>query len=255
MKKAIGIIKNTLVWLVVFIAVVMMIFTVISVNTFDRNDRSLFGYKFYIILSDSMSAVKDDPNHEGYFNTGDLIFSKEVDPATLKEGDVISYISTNSENYGKTVTHMIRDLTSDAIGNPGFVTYGTATDTDDANIVTYPYVLGKYEGRIPSVGKFFLFLKTTPGYIVCILLPFLLLIGMQGFNSIRLFKRYKAEQLAEIESQREKERAQLQAERELIAEERKKQEEMMKKLFEMQAQMQDTAATPTPSTEDSTSAT
>ncbi len=250
MNKAVNIIKNIFVWLIVAIAVAMMIFTVISVNTFDRRDRSLFGYKINIVLSDSMSAVKDDPEHKGYFNAGDLVFSKEVDPSTLKETDIISYTSTNSENYGATVTHMIRELVTDANGDPGFITYGTTTGTNDDNIVTYPYVIGKYEGRIPFVGRFFLFLQTPPGYIVCILLPFLMLIGMQGFNSIRLFKKYKAEQLAEIDAKREKEHAELEAERSAMAEERKRQEEMMKKLLEMQAAMQNGPEKPAPPTEE-----
>ena len=198
MKKVLHITKNILVWLVVALAVGMMIFTVVSVNTFDRNDRSLFGYKAFIVKSDSMSKTD--------FNAGDLIFTKEVDPATLKAGDIISYQSTNTENYGEVVTHKIRELTKDAEGNPGFITYGTTTDTDDENIVTYSFVLGKYQTKLPGVGKFFQFLKTTPGYIVCIFLPFLLLILVQGINSIRLFKRYKQEQLAEIEAQREQER-------------------------------------------------
>ncbi len=237
MKKTLNIAKTVLTWLLVVAAVAMMIFTVISVNTFDRNDRDLFGYKAYIVRSDSMSTVNGDES-KGYFNAGDLIFGKEIDPSTLKEGDIVSYTSTNTENFGETVTHMIKSLTTDADGNPGFITYGTSTGTEDANVVTYTYVLGKYTGKVPGIGKFFTFLKTTPGYIVCILLPFLLLIGIQGFNSIRLFRKYKQEQLAEIEAQREKERAELEAERAAMAEERKRQEEMMQQLLAMQAAMQ-----------------
>ncbi len=237
MKKALNITKTILTWLLVVAAALMMIFTIVSVNTFDRSDRSLFGYKAYIVLSDSMSSVDGDTS-KGYFDAGDLALIKEVDPATLKPGDIISYTSTNTENFGETVTHMIKSLTTDENGNPGFVTYGTSTGTEDANVVTYSYVLGKYSTHIPKVGSFFQFLKTTPGYIVCIFLPFLLLILVQGFNSIRLFRKYKAEQMAEIEAQREKERAELEAERAAMAEERKRQEEMMQKLLAMQAQMQ-----------------
>ncbi len=254
MRKALNIAKTILTWLLVVAAVAMMIFTIISVNTFDRNDRDLFGFKAYIVRSDSMSTVDGDAS-KGYFDAGDLILVKEVDPATLKEGDIISYTSTNTENFGETVTHMIRSLTTDAEGNPGFITYGTSTNTDDANVVTYEYVLGKYESRIPGVGKFFTFLKTTPGYIVCIFLPFLLLILIQGFNSIRLFRKYRAEQMAELEAQREKERAELEAERAAMAEERKRQEEMMQKLLEMQAAMQGGSAKPETSVEDDTSTT
>ncbi len=91
------------------------------------------------------------------------------------------------------MTHKIRSLTTDADGQPAFITYGTTTDTDDEMPVTYPYVLGKYEKCLSGVGNFFQFLKTTPGYILCIFLPFFLLILMEGINCVRLFKRYKSE--------------------------------------------------------------
>lgn len=207
----------------------MMIFTVVSVTTFDRADRSLFGFKAFIVLSDSMSKTD--------FDAGDLALVKEVDPDGLKEGDIIAYQSTNSENYGETVTHKIRKRTTDAEGNPGFITYGTTTDTDDENIVTYEYVLGKYQTHIPKVGKFFQFLKTTPGYIVCIFLPFLLLILIQGFNSLKLFRRYKSEQLAELKAEQEKQQAELTAEREQLAAERAESQKMMAELLKLKEQL------------------
>ena len=216
--KALKIIRGVLVWLMVAVAAGMMIFTVVSVSAFDRADRNLFGYKAFIILSDSMSKTD--------FSAGDLVLVKYVDPATLREGDIISYTSQNTENYGETVTHKIRRLTTDEKGEPGFVTYGTTTDTDDETVVTYPYVLGKYQKRIPKVGIFFRFLKTTPGYIVCILIPFLLLILSEGLRCIRLFRKYKAEQQAE-----------LQAERDKIEADRAETQRMMQELLQMKAQM------------------
>ncbi len=239
MKRVINVVQDIFTWLLVIVAVGMMVFTIISVNTFDQSNRNLFGYKAFIVLSDSMNSVNGDKS-KGYFDAGDLVLIKKVDDcSTLKPGDIISYTSTNTDNFGKTVTHMIRSLTTDSDGQPGFITYGTTTDTDDANVVTYPYVLGKYAAHIPKVGSFFQFLKTTPGYIVCIFLPFLLLILIQGVNSINLFRKYKAEQMAELEAQREAERAELAAERAAMEEERKRQEEMMQKLLEMQAAMQE----------------
>lgn len=196
MKKVINIVKNVVIWLVVLVAVGMMVFTIISVTTFNRNDRSLFGFRAYVVTSDSMSKTD--------FDAGDLILVKNVDPVTLKEGDIITYMSQNPESFGETITHKIRTLTTDANGNPGFITYGTTTDTDDATIVTYPYVLGRYEKAIPNIGTFFTFLKTTQGYFVCIFIPFMLLILYQGLNCIRLFRRYKREQLQEMEAERAK---------------------------------------------------
>ena len=196
MKKALSIIKTTIVWLVVLLAVSMMIFTVVSVTTFNRNDRALFGYKMFIVNSDSMAATD--------FDAGDLILVKEVDPSTLAVGDIITYMSQNSESFGEAITHKIRKLTTDAEGNPGFITYGTTTNTDDEAIVTYPYILGKYQSHIPGLGTFFNFLKTTPGYFVCIFTPFMLIIIYEGVKFFTLFRRYRKEQMEEMQAERDK---------------------------------------------------
>ena len=109
MKKVWKILSTVLVWAVVAVAVFMMVFTIISVNTFDRNDRSIFGFRFYIALSDSMSATD--------FDAGDLVLVKQTDPLKLEVGDIIAYQSQNTENYGETVTHKIRAKTMDENGN------------------------------------------------------------------------------------------------------------------------------------------
>ncbi len=222
--KAFEIIKNVITWTFAALAVCMMIFTVVSVSTFDRADRNIFGYRAFIVLSDSMSKTD--------FEAGDLVLIKEVDPATLKEGDIIAYTSQNTVNFGETVTHKIRKRALDTNGEPGFITYGTTTDTDDETVVTYPYVLGKYKTNIPKLGKLFQFLKTTPGYIVCILIPFLILILIEGIRCIGLFKKYKAEQQAE-----------LQAEREKIEAERAEAQRMMQELLAMKKEMEKGALT------------
>ena len=220
MKKTFEVIKTVLTWLIVLLAVCMMVFTIVSVTTFDRNDRALFGYKMYIVRSDSMSATD--------FKAGDLILVRSVDPATLQEGDIIAYTSQDTASFGETVTHKIRSLTTDADGQPAFITYGTTTDTDDEMPVTYPYVLGKYEKCLSGVGNFFQFLKTTPGYILCIFLPFFLLILMEGINCVRLFKRYKSEEQREIQAQQ----ANLERQRE-------ENQRMMQELMEMKARLEE----------------
>lgn len=218
MKKALNIISTVLVWTLVVATVGIMIFTLISVNTFDQANRSIFGYKFFIVRSDSMSATD--------FDAGDIVFVKNVDPATLQVGDIIAFTSQDSNNFGDTITHKIREITTNAYGDPAFITYGTTTDVNDVTPVTYPYVLGKYTGKIPNVGSFFQFLKTTPGYILCIFVPFLLLILYQGLQCIQLFRRYKKEQLEELRAERAK-----------IEEERRQSMEMMKELQALKEQL------------------
>lgn len=196
MKKVFKIAKKVIVYAIAVLAVCMMVFTIISVTTFNRNDRKLFGYRAYVVLSDSMSKTD--------FDAGDLVLVKEVDPSTLKEGDIITFMSQDTDSFGETITHKIRKVTTDAEGNPGFITYGTTTDTDDETIVTYPYVLGQYQSHIPGLGTFFNFLKTTPGYFVCIFTPFMLIILYEGVKFFNLFRRYKKEQMEEMQAEKDK---------------------------------------------------
>ena len=99
--------------------------------------------------------------------------------------------------------------------------------------VTYPYVLGKYEKCLSGVGNFFQFLKTTPGYILCIFLPFFLLILMEGINCVRLFKRYKSEEQREIQAQQAK-----------LERQREENQRMMQELMEMKARLEEKEKTP-----------
>lgn len=223
MKKVLGNIARVLAGILSVVSVCIMLFTVVSVLTFNRTDRELFGYKMFIVLSDSMSATD--------FSAGDLVLTKDVDPSTLQPGDIIAFSSSNDENYGQTVTHKIRSLTTTDDGEPGFITYGTTTDTDDAAVVPYADVLGKYTGHLPKVGAFFNFLKTTPGYILCIFVPFALLILSQAIETVRLFRAYKKEEMDELQSERDSLKAQ--------AEETRR---MREELLQMKQQMADSAS-------------
>ena len=215
-NKTLNIIKKIAFWLIVAVTVFIMIFTIVSVTMFDQNDRNLLGFKFFVVQTDSMAATD--------FDAGDIIISKNVDVTTLREGDIITFISQDPDNYGETVTHKIREVTTDTDGSRAFVTYGTTTNTDDRTLATI--VIGKYIGRIPNMGAFFLFLKTTPGYILCVLVPFLILILIQAIDCINLFRKYKKEQLAKIEAEREK-----------LEAERAESQRMMLELMELKAQL------------------
>lgn len=216
--KVLNVLKNVFTWLLVAAAVCMMVFTVVSVTTFDRNDRALFGYKAFICRSDSMKATD--------FASGDLVFVKEVSPTTIKPDDIISYRSEDPDTFGETFTHKVRSLITNEEGQPCFITYGTTTGVDDELPVKYMQVQGRYVFNIPKLGTFFTFLKTTPGYFICIFLPFMLLILMQGLSTVKLFRKYKKEQMDELTAEREK-----------LEEERKQSLEMMKELQALKEQL------------------
>lgn len=226
MTKVWGIIGRVITALILVFAVLVMLFTVISVNTVNKEDASLFGYKPYIVRSDSMRDT---------FAVGDMIVSSTVDPETLEAGDIITFRSIDPANYGEVVTHKIRELTTYE-GEPAFVTYGTTTNVDDAYPVPYGNVIGQYRFRLPKMGYFFEFLRSTAGYVTIILIPFLLLIVLQGVRFIRLARQYKQEQQAELAAQKAEVEAQLQETR-----------QMKEELERLRAQMAGSQAAPPPS--------
>ncbi len=228
-RLVLEILKTLAVWLVLLSALFMMVFTVISVCLFDRNDRSLFGYQAFIVRSDSMAATD--------FAAGDLIITKQVDPDTLQVGDIIAFFSPDPDSYGEVFTHKIRHKVTNSAGEAAFITYGTTTGMDDAYSVPHSRVIGQYQKALPGVGKFFAFMKTVPGYICCIFVPFLLLIVFQGLQSIRLFRQYRAAQMKELETQKQKELAQLEAQRAEIAAQREENLQLLRRLEELQAQL------------------
>ena len=87
--------------------------------------------------------------------------------------------------------------------------YGTTTDKDDEVVVTYPFIMGKYTSHIAKAGYFCDFLTTPQGYIVCICVPFMLLIVYQGMNFFTLFRRYKKEHNEQIEEEKRQLEAEL----------------------------------------------
>ncbi|MBQ8817256.1 MAG: signal peptidase I [Clostridia bacterium] len=227
-KKIMNIALKVVTWLLVAFTVFMMIFTIVTVTTVDKNDRSIFGVKFYIVRTDSMSLSENNKDMDVHFNAGDIVIIKNVEnPKEMQAGDVIAFMSTNSESYGETVTHMIREVKQSEDGKVlGYVTYGTNTGTDDEALVEPEYILGAYSGKLPALGNFFAFVKSTPGYIVCILVPFLLLILYNGVNVIRLFRKYKREQMEEMQAEKDK-----------LEAERAENQRMMQELLALKAQL------------------
>lgn len=191
-KKALKITGNVLTGIVAVLVVVMTVLTVFSM-VFNRDGTaSVFGVQAYVVQSDSMTPE---------FAAGDVIFSEEVNPEELVAGDIITFISRDSASYGQTITHCIREVTTHN-GELAFITYGIATGVDDGTPAAASDVLGRYAFRIAGLGSFFEFLKSVPGYIVCILLPFLVIIGLQVANIVSAVRAARAEKAAAAAAER-----------------------------------------------------
>lgn len=191
-KKALKITGNVLTVAVAILVVIMTVLTVFSM-VFNRDGTaSVFGVQAYVVQSDSMTPE---------FAAGDVIFSEEVNPEELVAGDIITFISRDSASYGQTITHCIREVTTHN-GELAFITYGIATGVDDGTPAAASDVLGRYAFRIAGLGSFFEFLKSVPGYIVCILLPFLVIIGLQIANIVSAVRAARAEKAAAAAAER-----------------------------------------------------
>ena len=75
MKQTLSKILRVVTTVLMVASICIMLFTVVSVLTFNRTDRQLFGYRAFIVLSDSMSATD--------FSAGDLVLTRpRCSPAT-----------------------------------------------------------------------------------------------------------------------------------------------------------------------------
>lgn len=180
---------------VIFLAAVA--FTVVVVATTlvsGKGEASLFGWKPYVVLSDSMQ--KD-------FQVGDMVVTREVDASTLVPGDIIAFESIDPNSYGEVFTHKIREAT-EYEGEPAFTTYGTTTGDNDEYPALVSRVQGKFAFAIPKAGYVFDFFKSPMGYVVLVLIPFSILIGLQIRNIVRLLREGNDQQAAALASERER---------------------------------------------------
>ena len=159
-----------------------------------------------IVISDSMTI--DKANDTGAFNKGDLIFVKKVDPATLKVGDVITYISNDKEK--SIITHRIVSIYEDGT----FETKGDYSPGYDRDPVKYDQVVGIYTGRIARAGDLALFFQKPAGVIVLLGIPLVAILALDFFQ-----KRKENDKVSSEKAELEAELAKLRAEKEALAKE------------------------------------
>ena len=130
------------------------------------------GYFPMIVLTDSMADESQAMNIEA----GDLIIVESAKPEDVKLGDVITFYDPEG-NGTTTVTHAVIEIINDADGLK-WKTKGYANNTEDRSLVPADKLLGIYKGtRIPNAGNVAMFMQTTPGLIVCVICPLILLVG------------------------------------------------------------------------------
>lgn len=129
--------------LILFVAAILYnFFLVIFSARTDKEAKYIFGFRAYVITTDSMK-----PN----INVGDIVIIKQIENDDLYENDVITYrLSTEEER----VTHRIIDKTEDI-----YITKGDNNKLEDKSIVRYENIEGKVIFKVPFIGKVFLKLE------------------------------------------------------------------------------------------------
>lgn len=112
----------------------------------------LLGLEVFTVLSASM---------EPEYQTGSIIYVKEVDYRNLKRGDVITF----SMGDKSVVTHRIVEALVDK-KDPTMIYYrtkGDANNSDDGGLVHYKDIIGKPVFAIPKLGFFVNYIQNPPG--------------------------------------------------------------------------------------------
>lgn len=167
-KKIWNIVSTVLVVLIVLCAVFLM-------------GSRLMGYECYNVISPSM---------EPEYMVGDLIYVKDVDPTTIKEGDVITFIVNEDLVVG---THRVVRVD---LENKRFYTKGDANDIEDQAPVHFNNVIGVPQFSIPKLGYVSDFVQNPPGMYITIAIGAVLILAV--FLPDMIGKKKKEEEDPEL---------------------------------------------------------
>ena len=130
--------------------------------------------KIEVTIGDNKETVKK-------IRSGDLIIIKKIKAEDVKVGDVISFFDPSSSGNA-VVTHRVVALEYDeATGElVSFRTRGDSNNSNDKESVPVNNLVGIWTGTVlDGVGKVAMFLQSTPGLIICIAVPVLILVGYE----------------------------------------------------------------------------
>ena len=166
LKKVVSII------ILIILIPILFVNGVILVNSFIHPDEipSFFGWKPFIVLSGSMETEID---------AGDVGVVRETDTASLKKGDIIAFKSGEI-----VITHRIYDIIQEE-GETRYITKGDNNNAEDNGYVLPEQIEGVYQFKISRLGNIEMFIQTPIGMIVCLSIPFIILVLVQIVDSKR----------------------------------------------------------------------
>lgn len=170
-KRAATILVSILLWAVILLAALFAFTTLATKN--NNQVASLAGFTPLSVVSDSMAPT---------FNAGDLIIIRKCDPATLVEGDIVTFHTIINNEFALN-THRIDEIQT--MGDVrSYVTKGDNNAIADIHMISDGDIVGKYVAKLPNFGKVVQFLSSSTGFLLVIVLPLLLFFIYQVYHLI-----------------------------------------------------------------------
>lgn len=151
--------------ILIFIIITSCI-TMFDAATHPGKTPSVFGFKAMTVLTGSMKPK---------IKPGDLVIVSNIkNYNSIKVGDTVTYKS--KENI--LITHRISGIDNKG-GSRTFITKGDANPVADVEPVTQNQLEGTYVTKIPYIGYAEMFVKTGAGIISLIVIPLILIMGIE----------------------------------------------------------------------------
>jgi signal peptidase len=138
------------------------------------------GYETYVVGSGSMQPV---------LQVGEAVMIRRVPPEQLTAGDIVTF---NPSAGGRTITHRIIEI-RELDGRPYLRTKGDANSTPDVDLVPAAAVVGRVDSTSQNWGSLLVFIDSTLGRFVTIVIPLGILMIEQIFHLFRLLRPHKEE--------------------------------------------------------------
>ena len=189
-KLILGVISYALfIWLLL-VGIVLLVYVADIKIKAARGDNSTPTYNAYVVLTGSML-----PDIQVY----DVVVTKKMEPKNLKEGDIITFASSDTRFAGTIITHRIIKKYYDAEKKEyTFQTKGDNNNVADSALVQSNNIFGKVVLKIPKLGYLQEFLASRGGWIIAILLPCLAVIS---YDIIKLTKGLRRKKYKNIKVQ------------------------------------------------------
>lgn len=180
---------------VILIPILLINLTLIAKSFLNKDEvPSIGGVLPLIVLTDSMYPE---------IESGDLIICRTAEAEDIQVKDVISFFDP-AGNGTSIVTHRVIEIVEEN-GQISFRTQGDNNNTEDKTLVPADNLVGVYQSRIAGAGHVAMFMQSTTGLIICVVLPIILLVAYDIIRRRSYEKRKQTDTdalLAELEALR-----------------------------------------------------